>query len=136
MKHSRNGLKREDLNIHIDTKGQSEDALQQKAFFWFTNTFPTLRKCFFAVPNGGGRDVREGKKFKLTGLVPGVADTIFCYKGTATFIELKTETGTQSQRQKDFQKAIEAQGFEYYLIRSLQEFKELIFRLIPNLENI
>jgi hypothetical protein len=46
--------------------------------------------------------------------------------GQVIFIEVKNDTGKQSEKQKDFQKLIEAQGFKYFLVRSLDEFKLLL----------
>ena len=40
-------------------------------------------------------------------------------------IELKTDKGKQSNEQKEWQSMIESQGFDYYIIRSLEEFKTL-----------
>lgn len=120
-----------DLNIQIDVQDQTEDALQQKCFTWFWNTFPWKRKMLFAVPNGGARDAREGARLKLTGVVAGVSDLILLHNSVAYFIELKKdEVSKQSKEQVEWQKLIEADGFEYYLIRSLTEFKELIFSKI------
>ena len=117
-------------DITKDIKGQSEDALQQKCIFWFHNTYPSLRGLLFSVPNGGVRNAREGKKLKQTGVVSGVSDLILLYDGKANLIELKTEIGSQSKNQKDWQRKVEMQGFSYYLIRSLVDFKLLITGVI------
>jgi hypothetical protein len=86
-------------DMHTDVPGQSEDALQQKCYVWFWNTYPHLRGLLFAVPNGGTRNAREAKKFNLTGLVSGVSDMILLYNKEAILIELKTEKGVQSKNQ-------------------------------------
>lgn len=117
-------------NIHIDVPGQSEDALQQKCYTWFWNTYPDLRGLLFAVPNGGSRDSREAKKLNLTGVVSGVSDLIFLYNKETFLLELKTETGTQSDRQKKWQDKVEKEGFEYLLVRSLTQFKILIKSIV------
>jgi hypothetical protein len=39
------------------------------------------------------------------------------------FLELKDTNGRQSNEQKSFQEKVTALGFEYWLIRSLEEFK-------------
>lgn len=120
----------EEPNIFYDVDGQSEEALQQKCYLFFHNTFPELRGLLFAVPNGGVRSAREGMKLKLTGVVSGVSDLIFLYRGKAYLIELKRDDkATQSKNQIDWQKKVEQQGFEYYLINTLVDFKALIFRL-------
>jgi hypothetical protein len=42
------------------------------------------------------------------------------------FVEVKTEIGKQSPKQKKFQKKVEDLGFEYYLVRNLEDFKKVI----------
>lgn len=117
-------------DIHNDVKGQSEDALQQKCCFWMWNAYPRARGLLFSCPNGGTRDPREVNKFKATGLTPGVADLIFLYNTRAYFIELKTEKGYQDAVQRDWQAQVERQGFNYFLVRSLEDFKSLIETLM------
>jgi len=120
-----------DKNIHADVTGQSEDALQQKCFFWFWNEYDFLRRLLFSVPNGGVRDPKEAKKLRLTGLTPGVSDFIFLYRGVAYLIELKKDLkAKQSRDQKIWQKDVEAQGFIYFIVRSLTEFKSLINSIV------
>ena len=63
---------------------------------------------------------------KAVGLVAGVSDTIFLWRGTALLIEFKTPTGRQSAKQKEWQAKAEAQGFRYYIVRSLEDFQDLI----------
>ena len=117
-------------NINVDVKGQSEDALQQKCFFWFWNSYPHLRGLLFSVPNGGSRSGKEGKKFNLTGLTSGVSDLCLLFNGKAYFIELKSEKGSQSKTQKSWQDIVESQGFNYFLIYSLVDFKTLLINIV------
>jgi hypothetical protein len=63
------------------------------------------------------------------GVVKGVSDTIlFLARGKyhALCVEFKTDTGRQSPAQVDWQSKVEAQGFRYEVVRSLEEFKKLI----------
>jgi hypothetical protein len=46
--------------------------------------------------------------------------------GNVYFIEVKTDVGRQSDKQKEFQTLVENQGFKYYLIKSLEKFKEIV----------
>ncbi len=108
---------------------KSEDRIQQECYRWFHNTYPALRGLLFHVPNGGKRDGREAKKLKTMGVVPGVADLIFLYNGNCYLIELKNEKGIQSPTQKKWQKTVTENGFDYYIVRNLDEFKELILKL-------
>jgi len=105
-----------------------EDILQAEIVKEFNNNyclrFHSPRGIIFSVPNGGNRNKIEAMTLKSNGLLAGVSDLILITpKGKLYFLELKTEIGVQSEVQKDFQKRIEALGYEYKLIRSLNEFK-------------
>jgi hypothetical protein len=47
------------------------------------------------------------------------------------WVEVKTPTGRQSPKQVAFQKMIEEMGFEYYIVRSLEEFQRLVLTWLP-----
>lgn len=64
---------------------------------------------------------------KATGLLSGVSDLIVVLPNRVLFLELKTETGQQSDSQVEFECAISELGFEYYVIRSIDEFKNMIY---------
>lgn len=111
---------------------KSENAIQQECYMWFHNTFPTLRGCLFAVPNGGARSIIEGKLFKETGVVAGVSDMLLMIKGSTYCFELKTVIGTQSEKQIKWQKTIESQGFKYFIIRDASLFKSIVKSILKN----
>jgi len=99
---------------------QSEANLQSKCIMWFRNQFSRVTcdpKCvIFSVPN-------ENNYHKTnTGVLSGVSDTIAILPNRVIFIEFKTETGIQSDKQKKFQSEVEALGHEYFLVRSESEF--------------
>lgn len=108
----------------------SEDILQAEVYKWFHNTYCTKlsepKYCIFAVPNGGYRTSKEAMKLKATGVVAGVSDLIVLMENKTLFFELKTLTGKQSENQIEFQNTVEALGHKYYLVRSLEQFKEII----------
>ena len=60
------------------------------------------------------------------GLMAGVADLTLLFHGKTYFFELKTEVGRQTTKQKEWQKTVESQGFDYSIIRTLGEFKKHI----------
>ncbi len=109
-----------------DIVNGSEDDLQAKCFQWFWNTYPEHRRMLFAVPNGGHRDKITANRLKATGVVPGVSDLILVVLEGVIFIEMKTETGVQSKEQLDFQLKVESRGHWYYVVRTFNDFKELI----------
>lgn len=66
---------------------------------------------------------------KAEGVVSGVSDLLLLvpsrqYHGLC--IEFKTDKGRQSEAQKEWQRAVELQGFCYRVVRSLDEFIDLL----------
>ena len=109
----------------------TESKLQQDIFNWYQNNyclkFHEPRGMIFSIPNGGTRNKLEAITMKATGLLAGASDLIVILpNGKLFFIELKTETGTQSDKQKDFENRVSALGYEYKIIRTLEEFKNFV----------
>lgn len=61
-----------------------------------------------------------------TGLMSGVSDLLFIMPGRTVFVEIKAPGGVQSKEQIEFQKIVEALGFEYCIVRSVEEFYDKI----------
>jgi len=61
--------------------------------------------------------------------INGMSDLILLKNSVTTFVEVKTESGVHSELQKYVGKQLEKQGFKYYVVRNLQEFKELIKKI-------
>jgi hypothetical protein len=106
-----------------------EDKIQAECVKWFTNNY-CLRhhtpKCvIFSVPNGGLRNKIEAMKLVTTGMKAGVSDLVVLMPGRALFVEVKTDIGIQSKEQIDFEADVVALGFQYFLIRSIDEFKAI-----------
>ena len=108
----------------------SEDNLQAQIVKYFNNTYclkhHSPRCSIFSVPNGGFRNKIEAMKLVSTGMRAGVSDLIVLMPNRCIFVELKTEKGVQSDNQKEFEQTVNALGFEYYLVRSLETFKSII----------
>lgn len=109
----------------------TEAQIQQQIYIYFNNNYclktHNPRGICFAVPNGGTRNIREAVALKNTGLLSGVSDMIFIMpNGKILFIEVKIDNGRQSDTQIDFQNRIEALGHDYFICRSLEQFKFII----------
>jgi hypothetical protein len=61
--------------------------------------------------------------------VSGYPDLTIFKDNQTIFIEVKNEVGKQSELQKYVQKQLEEQGFKYFLVRSLDEFKHILKRI-------
>ena len=60
------------------------------------------------------------------GMRKGVSDIIVLMPKRVIFVELKSDIGKQRPEQIEFQKIVEGLGFEYYVIRSIEEFYNAI----------
>ena len=71
----------------------------------------------FSVPNAGKVPLTVGRYLKAEGSLAGVSDIIILLPRRAVFVEFKNPNGTgrQSDAQKDFQRNVEALGFEYLI---------------------
>lgn len=112
-----------------------EDVIQQKCVIWFRNNYGLKthnpRYLLFSVPNSG-KDVKEQSYKKATGMMAGVSDLILLMpNGKTIFVEMKTEKGTQSDSQKEFESSVKALDFQYIVCRSLEQFQKEIQQLIP-----
>lgn len=118
---------RADKTAKFKRRDHIEDDLQEICVKWFDLTRPTLRPLLHHSPNGGKRNVLEAKRFKRMGTRAGFADLVLLvprngYHGL--FIEMKTPSKSSKQQdtQKEFQAAVETQGYKYTICRTLEEF--------------
>jgi hypothetical protein len=103
-----------------------ESKIQQEIVMWFNNTHGLKHhnpKCLiFSVPNEG-KSAQEQMYKKMLGMKSGVSDLILVMPSRVVFVECKDDTGKQSENQKQFESDVTALGFEYWLVRSLDDFK-------------
>lgn len=77
-------------------------------------------------PNGGKRNAREAARFKRMGVRAGFPDLqlLIASQGyIGLFLELKAGKGTQTDSQKQYQSTLQAQGYKYVVIRTIEEFQ-------------
>ena len=112
---------------------QSEIKLQSSCFLWHWNTYPNERGLLCYNLNNSANKI-QGNQNKALGLIKGRSDMVYYKNGKAIMIEFKTETGTQKPEQKYWEEIITKQGFEYHIIRSFEQFQQLIWQNIsqPN----
>lgn len=107
----------------------TESRIQQDAVRWYRNSFclkhHAPRCLILAIVN-------EYKPiFTATGLYTGAADLLVLHRANGPsrviFAEVKTATGQQSNKQREFQEHIEQMegAAEYHLVRNLEEFKAI-----------
>ena len=108
---------------------QTEARIQQDIFKYFHNNYclkhHNPRMAIFSVPNESKSKIETIRK-KAMGMMAGVSDLIVVIPEAVLFIEIKTAAGTQSPNQKDFQEIVSNLGYHYEVVRSLDDFKNLL----------
>jgi hypothetical protein len=108
---------------------KAEAKIQNEIVMWFKNNYclrhHNPRCCIFSVPNERN-NAAEVMRMKGTGLMKGVADLVVVLPNKIIFVECKNEKGLQSEAQSEFAFIMHDLGFDYFLVRSLDEFKGVI----------
>lgn len=106
---------------------KTESFIQQQIVIFYRNNYCLNhhypQHIIFSVPNEGKSKMETLRK-KSIGMMSGVSDLIIITHKRTIFVEVKTEMGVQSESQNRFQKLVEALGYKYLLVRSLEDFKK------------
>ena len=104
---------------------QTEGRLQQTIFTRHWNQHPKERRMLFAINNNSVNRIK-GAQMKSIGVVSGVSDMIYLNPrtGQPQFLELKLPHGRQSPNQIEFQSIVESMGFEYHIIKTIEDFNK------------
>lgn len=126
-------------------KRHEESLIQQACVEWFNKNPKTNMYWLIKLKNEGkmgGKTVtgKNGKQIPLEaiiakreGLRPGVADLQLVLgneKYNSLFLECKTDRGTQSKEQKDFEAYCKKHRFQYVVFRSLEQFIGVIYNYL------
>ena len=114
-------------------KVQHERMLQESCVTWFRYQYPTIP--IVSSVNGtelsGTKEQRiiKWKSLEREGAVAGASD-LFIFFPAGGFhglcVEMKQGTGKQSEKQKEFQKKVEAAGYCYKVCKTFDEFQNHI----------
>ena len=108
--------------------------LQAACIKYFRYQFSEYKDLLFSIPNGiplANQNIRTKiyNKLKEEGLQPGVPD-LFLSVGNSIyngmFIEIKTKTDRLRKKQVDMICALEQQNYKCVVVRSVDEFIEII----------
>lgn len=102
---------------------KDEAQIQASCVEWFRYHYPHY--LMFSVPNESA--YKRSSYFSSLGMLNGVSDTVIVLPNKVLFVEFKSENGKQRPEQKIFEEKVTALGFPYSIVRSLEEFKELIY---------
>lgn len=97
----------------------TEREIQKLVVEWFRATYKDKGEII-CVPNEVTH--YSSNKWQAVGMRKGCSDLIVILKGKVIFVELKTPQNKQSYEQVGFQRSVENLGYEYYVVRSLDEF--------------
>jgi hypothetical protein len=97
------------------------EAILQRAIIDYLN----YRKDLYWFRSAAGQVKMESGRVFRTGR-PGVPDISVVFKGQYFGLEVKTDTGRQSDVQKRAQQDIEAAGGKYYIVRDMDELKGIL----------
>jgi hypothetical protein len=101
---------------------KAEGYLQTECIAEFRNQFERYGTgVIIPVPN------ELARKRKDVMIKDGCSDLILVFENNVIFCELKVGANNQQQNQIKFQELVTSLGFEYHIIRSLEQFKELIW---------
>lgn len=117
----------------------TEHDLQVSCVTWFRNRYRQLAAHLFAIPNGAsfGGSAKDRaiqwRKLEAEGAMAGVADLFLAVPSgnlAGLWIEMKTEKGTQSKVQKQFEMNMIRAGFGYAMPRNRTEFERVVSRYL------
>ena len=121
------GAKPARKRIHTVSPKASEHQIQCAVARYLDLALDGVPNCiWWAVPNGGFRDVRTASKLKAEGVKPGVSDIMVLWGGRLICIELKTDKGRQSAEQIAWADAATIAGAAYYVARSVEQVEEFL----------
>lgn len=66
---------------------------------------------------------------KAKGVIAGVSDFIFLWRGTSYCLECKTATGNQKEAQKEWEKAIKEHS-TYVIFRNEHQFRTILENIL------
>ena len=119
------------------TKPQTESQIQKDFVRWFRARYESIEPLFFAVGNGGARNVWTAKIMKDEGVRAGVADLILLiprHGFAGLLVEMKTPDGKQSDSQKTFERLATQYKYKYVVVRDLPTFQQLMMWYIEDKE--
>jgi hypothetical protein len=114
-------------NPTVNYTGESK--IQGECYKWFHNTYPHLRGLLCYNLNNSKNKI-DGNLNKAMGLQKGRSDMTLYYHGKAYMLEFKTPFGNQTPEQMNWAAKVEQEGFPYYLVRSQEEFQNIIKHII------
>ena len=110
-----------------------EQDLQRACVKWFNLQYPEMHGLLFMCHQNASSRIQQSI-LKGLGLIAGVSDLILLSPSGAVFIELKAGKNKQTDVQKEWQAKVEAYGYPYVVVNSLEQFIEEVKQWLPDLQ--
>ena len=137
MENQNMGMGKENQNMGMGKGNMSHDKLQSACFLWMWNEHPELRYLCFRTMNNLTTQIADPAKAKAVmavqrsmGMVKGTTDLVFYYAGRLYAFDIKVGKDRLKPEQVEFISAIKSQGGYGCEIRSLEQFKDIIRRIV------
>ncbi|MEH6476674.1 MAG: VRR-NUC domain-containing protein [Sneathiella sp.] len=118
------------LPIRRKYRNHAEYVLQCNVVKFLHSALP--KDCvFFHVPNGEERNLQAAIRLKKAGVLAGIPDLVFVYRGTVIFIEMKAGKGPMTESQKREFPRLEYAGFPVSICKSIAEVEDVLRPIIP-----
>jgi hypothetical protein len=90
---------------------------------WFTLQYPD-----YVIHHSSNHKLskQQGANDKLLGFTAGYPDLTIILNNKILFIEVKAAKGTQSKEQKAIETKIKKLGHDYFIVRSFDEFIDIV----------
>ena len=100
-----------------------KESVIQRGVLDYLELFSRQNNIYFFRAGSGAMKTESGRFFK-TGKA-GCADIVACHNGKFYGLEVKTDTGRQSEAQKRAEDEIIRAGGEYHIVRSISDIKKV-----------
>lgn len=122
------------------TAQPTHDRVQSECFLWAWNNHPEIRPLLFAVPNEmillgllpKAIKIRFISFMKSIGLVKGVWDLLFYWKGVLYGFDIKLPGDSLSKEQSLFAQKVIENGGKCYEIADLSQFQRIFKQIMSN----
>ncbi len=111
---------------------QRKESDIQKPIIDYLQILENRGEIYFVRNNSFAGEIKRknGSKGYIKNNKPGTPDIIFCYKGKYIGFETKTETGKQSDLQKQAESKIKRAGGLYFIVKSVNQAINIINNII------
>lgn len=106
----------------------TELAIHRSVLAYLTVALPKDATRPWHCASGEKRDDETAAKLKTMGVIPGLADLMFVYRGRLHAIEVKAPKGRPSAYQRVWQEELETAGGAYAVVTSIEEARDALAR--------